>query len=107
MGFSEFGGFPDSSVGKESACMWETWVRSLVGKSPWNRERLPTPVLWPGESHGLYSPWGRKESDTTERLAFSEFGALYLGGVFLTLGQKELGQGKSVGVCVFNSYTSF
>ena len=24
------------------------------------------PVFWPGEFHGLYSPWGRKESDTTE-----------------------------------------
>ena len=26
----------------------------------WRRERLPTPVFWPGESHGLYSPWGVK-----------------------------------------------
>ena len=34
-------------------------------------ERLPTPVLWPGEFHGLYSPWGRKESDTTEWLSLS------------------------------------
>jgi len=31
-----------------------------VGKIPWRRERLPTPVFWPGESHGLYSPWGCK-----------------------------------------------
>ena len=23
-----------------------------VGKIPWRRERLPTPVFWPGESHG-------------------------------------------------------
>ena len=35
----------------------------------------PTPVLLPGKSHGRrslvgYSPWGRKESDTTERLHF-------------------------------------
>ena len=35
----------------------------------------PTPVLLPGESHGGrslvgYSPWGRKESDTTEWLHF-------------------------------------
>ena len=35
----------------------------------------PTPVLLPGESHGRrslvdYSPWGRKESDTTEQLHF-------------------------------------
>ena len=39
-----------------------------VGKIPWRRERLPTPGFWPGEFHGLYSPWGGKESDTTERL---------------------------------------
>ena len=25
-------------------------------------ERLPVPVFWPGEFHGLYSPWGGKES---------------------------------------------
>ena len=29
------------------------------------------PVFWPGEFHGLYSPWGRRESDTTERLSLS------------------------------------
>ena len=28
-----------------SDAMWETWV----GKIPWGRERLPTPVFWPGE----------------------------------------------------------
>ena len=39
---------------------------SWVGKIPWRRERLSTPVFWPREFHGLYSPWGRKESDTTE-----------------------------------------
>ena len=42
-----------------------------VGKIPWRRERLPTPVFWPGEFHGLYSPWGRKESDMTELLSLS------------------------------------
>ena len=40
-----------------------------VGKIPWRRERLPTPVFWPGKFHGLYSPWGHKESDTTEWLS--------------------------------------
>ena len=34
-----------------------------VGKIPWRREQLPTPVFWPGELHGQrslagYSPWG-------------------------------------------------
>ena len=55
--------------------MWETWVQSLVGKIPWRRKWQPTPVFLPGESHGQSSlvgcsPWGRKESDTTERLHF-------------------------------------
>ena len=34
-----------------------------VGKIPWRRERLPTPIFWPGEFQGLYSPWGHKELD--------------------------------------------
>ena len=42
-----------------------------VGKMPWRRKRLPTPVFWPGEFHGLYSPWGRKELDTTGRPHFT------------------------------------
>ena len=47
---------------KDLPAMPETWVQSLVGKIPWRRDRLPTTVLGPGEFHGLYSPWGRKES---------------------------------------------
>ena len=54
---------------KNPPAMQETWVRSWVGKIPWRRERLPTPVFWAGESHGLYSPLGHKESDTTEQLS--------------------------------------
>jgi len=38
-------------------------------KIPWRRKRLHTPVFWLGEFHGLYSPWGRKVSDMTERLS--------------------------------------
>ena len=42
-----------------------------LGRSPGAGQWQPTPVLLPGESHGQrsllgYSPWGRKESDTTE-----------------------------------------
>ena len=47
--------------------MFDPWV----GKIPWKRERLPIPVIWPREFHGLYSPWGRKELDMTERLSLS------------------------------------
>ena len=51
--------------------MQETRVRSLDREDPLEKEIPTTPVLLPGESHGGrslvgYSPWGRKESDTTE-----------------------------------------
>ena len=52
---------------KNLPAMWETWVQSLVLEEPWRRERLPAPAFWPGEVHGLYSPWGCRESDTTEQ----------------------------------------
>ena len=58
--------------------MQDTRVQSLVGKIPWKRKWQPTPVFLPGKSHGLrrlvgYSPWGRKESDTTGQLLLSFF----------------------------------
>ena len=34
---------------KNLPAMWETSVRSWVGKIPWRKEQLPTPVFWPGE----------------------------------------------------------
>ena len=41
----------------------------------WRRQWHPTPVFLTGKSHGWrslvgFSPWGREESDTTERLHF-------------------------------------
>ena len=49
--------------------LWPTYTAC------WRRQRHPTPVLLPGKSHGRRSlvgcsPWGRQESDTTERLHF-------------------------------------
>ena len=52
----------------------ERWVKehwSMVRRRQWH----PTPVRLPGKSHGWrslvgYSPWGRTESDMTERLHF-------------------------------------
>ena len=40
-----------------------------VGKIPWRQKRLPSPVFWPGEFHGLYSPCGSEELYTVERLS--------------------------------------
>ena len=55
---------------KNSPAMQETpCFNSWVGKIPWRREQLPTPVFWPREFHGLYSPWGCKQLDMTERLS--------------------------------------
>ena len=61
---------------------WLSWLRirlqcrrpgfdPWVGKIPWRRERLPTPVFWPREFHGLYSPWACKELVMTGRLSLS------------------------------------
>ena len=49
-----------------------------VGKILWRRKWQPTPVFLPRKSHGLrslvdYSPWGRKESDTTEWLHLAQW----------------------------------
>ena len=51
--------------------MQETWVRFLHQEDPLEEEMATYSVFLPGESHGqrslvTYSPWGPKESDTTE-----------------------------------------
>ena len=61
--------FPVSSAGKESTCNAGDLGPILgLGRSPGEGKDYPLLVFWPGEFHGVYSPWGRKESDTTERL---------------------------------------
>ena len=47
------------------------------GRLPWCRKWQPIPAFLSGESHGQrnlagYSPWGRKESDTTEQLTHTQ-----------------------------------
>ena len=65
---SEFQGVP-LAKSLQSQC--------LLGSTSvwWRRQWHPTPVLLPGKPHGRRtlvgcSPWGREESDTTERLPF-------------------------------------
>ena len=72
------------------ASLWLSWQRihlqcrrpefnSWVGKIPWRRESIPTPVFWPREFHGLYNPWGHEESDMIEWLLFSlRYSSLYV-----------------------------
>ena len=61
--------WPGSHTG--SLCCDKLLPYTIVRRRWWH----PTPVLLPGKSHGWRSlvgcsPWGRKESDTTERLHF-------------------------------------
>ena len=84
--------------GRESALVqlcgrpgFDLWV----GKIPWRGAWQPSPVLLPGASHGQrslagYSPWGRKESNMSERLStehfISKFGqAVRVSSVFTSL----------------------
>ena len=60
---------------KHLSAMQETQIRSLGWEDALEKEMAATPVFLPGKSHGLrslvgYRPWGRKDSDTTERLHF-------------------------------------
>ena len=43
-----------------ASLMWETWVQSLGWEDLLEKKRLPTPVFWPREFQGLYSPWGHR-----------------------------------------------
>ena len=71
-------GFPCGSAGKASACNAGD-LSSIpgLGRSPGEGKgssilEAPTLEFWPGEFHGLYSPWGHKESDMTERLSLTQ-----------------------------------
>ena len=59
------------SAGKESACNVGHLGLIPGWEDPLEKERLPTLVFCPGEFHGLYSSWGRKEFHKTEPLSFS------------------------------------
>ena len=70
-------------LGRHQICLQLRWqsppamqdnrVRPWVRKIPWRRKWQPTPIFLSGKSHEWrrlvgYSPWGCKESDTTEQL---------------------------------------
>ena len=56
----------EAQLVKNLPAMQETWVQSLGWEDPQRRGRLSTPVFWPGEVHGLHSPWGHKKLEMTE-----------------------------------------
>ena len=62
---------PCGSAGKESTCNVED-LGSIpgLGKSPGEGKGYPLQYSGLEKFHGLYNPWGHKESDTTEQLSF-------------------------------------
>ena len=58
---------------KTWVAMKKTWVQSLGWEDPLEKGLATHSVFLPGEFHGLYGPWGLKESDTdmTEQLSLS------------------------------------
>ena len=73
---------------------FDPWVRKI----PWRMAQQPTPVFLPGKSHEQrslvgYSPWGCKESGTTEATSHThkarEYGSrVGLGKVLMAAGQQ-------------------
>ena len=61
---------PPANVGDARSCGFDPYVEKI----PWKRKWQPAPVFFPGKVHGQsswvgYSPWGCRESDTTELLS--------------------------------------
>ena len=69
----ELGRSAREGIGYPLQYSWASLVAQLVknvgdlgsvpglGRSPEEGKSYPTPVFWPGEFHGLYSPWAGKE----------------------------------------------
>ena len=80
-------------------CEFDPWV----GKIPWRREWLPTPVFLPGESHGQrslvgYSPRGHRQLDRTEQLSLSSLQVVSFQAQAGGLSKRWSGM-KAISVC--------
>ena len=53
---------------KNLPAMWETWVQSLGWEDPVEKGKATHSSILAWRIPLDYSPWGHKESDTTERL---------------------------------------
>ena len=49
--------------------MWEAWLWSLGWEDPLEKGKATHYTILAGEFYGLYSRWGRKESNMTEQLS--------------------------------------
>ena len=62
---------PYPTLGDSPPAMQETWVRSLGWEDPLEKGKASHSRILAWKIPMDSSPWGHKESDTTERLAFS------------------------------------
>ena len=114
-------GFPNNSVSKEFPCNagdLEAWVRSLVGKLPWRRERLPTPVFsgFPCGSAGKesaclqetwrpgFDPWVGKPPWRRERLPTQL--AWRIPWISLSMGSQRVGHNWPTFTSLYGRYPS-
>ena len=64
----------EAQLVKNLPAMWGTWVRFLIWEDPLEKGKATHSSALAWRSH---SPWGRKESDTTERLSLHNHYSLY------------------------------
>ena len=87
-------GFPGDSDSKESTSnVGDLGSITGLGSSPGGRHGKPLQYSCLENPHGQrslagYSPWGRKESDTTEQLSIAQHSHPLLQGIFLTQGSN-------------------
>ena len=70
---------------------------TLNNETIWKKERPPTPVFWPEEFHGPYSPWDCKELDMTERLSLHNLIVLNSAGKESACNAGDLGSIPGLG----------
>ena len=72
-----------ANTGDHKRCRFDPWVRSLSWKDPLEEGKTTHSRILTWRTHGQrslvgYSPWGLKESDTTERLTHSGYEKLFI-----------------------------
>ena len=58
---------------KNPSAMHKTWFRSLGWEEPLEKGKATHSSIWPGEFHGLYSPWVTKSRIQLSDLHFHMF----------------------------------
>ena len=71
MDYRDIWASPLAQIVRNLPAMQETWVQSLLGRS--TGEGKDYLLQYSGLENSMDSPWGHKESETTEELSLSLF----------------------------------